>query len=70
MAKHALSANYVTSAQVWEIMDLFSFESNRLELSKYAYSHTVDPQNYFLVHRAFRFSYSTRELNRFIARNY
>jgi hypothetical protein len=70
MAKHALSANYVTSAQVWEIMDLFSFESNRLELAKYAYSHTVDPQNYFLVHRAFRFSSSTRELNRFIARNY
>lgn len=70
MAKHTLSASYVTSAQVRELMDLFSFESNRLELAKFAYSHTVDPQNYFMVHRAFRFSSSTRELNRFIARNY
>lgn len=70
IAKHAVSRNNVSSFQVKEMMDLFSFESNRLELAKYAYGYTFDPQNYFLVHRAFRFSSSTRELNRFIASNY
>jgi len=70
LAKHAIASNNVRSWQVKELMDVFSFESNRLELAKFAYANTIDPQNYFMVHAAFRFSSSTRELNRFIARNY
>ncbi|MEE4176530.1 MAG: DUF4476 domain-containing protein [Bacteroides sp.] len=69
LARQAVSNNHVTSAQVRELMDLFSFESNRLKLAKMAYAHTVDPRNFFVVHQAFRFSSSSRELNRFIASN-
>lgn len=70
LARQAVTTNNVTSAQVRELMELFSYESNRLKLAKMAYAHTVDPQNYFLVHRAFRFTSSSRELQRFIASNY
>ncbi|MDX9942833.1 MAG: DUF4476 domain-containing protein [Bacteroidales bacterium] len=70
LAQHAIITNNVTSAQISELMGLFAFESNRLTLAKVAYTHTVDPQNYFLVHRAFRFSSSSRDLNRFIVSNH
>lgn len=70
LARQAVSTNHMTSAQVREMMELFSFESNRLKLAKMAYAHTVDPRNYFVVHQAFRFTSSSRELNRFIASNH
>lgn len=70
LAKHAIASNNVLSWQVRELMGMFSFESSRLELAKFAFANTIDPQNYFMVHSAFSFSSSTRELNRFIARSY
>lgn len=55
-----------TTQQVKELMLLFTFENNRLEIAKYAYRKTVDKQNYYQVNEALTFSSSKDELARFI----
>ncbi|MEO6612144.1 MAG: DUF4476 domain-containing protein [Chitinophagaceae bacterium] len=55
-----------TSQQVKELMLLFTFENNRLEVAKYAYRKTVDKQNYYQLNDAFTFNSSKDELARFI----
>ena len=52
--------------QVKELMSLFTFENNKLELAKYAYRKTVDQKSYFQVMDALTFSSSKDELARFI----
>ena len=47
-------------------MRLLSFESNRVELGKFAYRYTVDRGNYFVVQEALTLPSSRQELNRFI----
>jgi len=64
--KQALSANYVTSRQVAQLMNLMSFESGKLEVAKFAYSHTVDKENYYIVNDQFWFESSILELNQYI----
>jgi hypothetical protein len=66
VAKQVISTNRLTSAQITDVMRLFSFESSRLEIAKFAYSYVVDPQRYFMVNNAFSFSSSVDDLNRFI----
>lgn len=55
-----------TTQQVKELMLLFTFENNRLEIAKYAYRKTVDKQNYYQLNEALTFSSSKDELARFI----
>jgi hypothetical protein len=66
IAKQILNSNCVTSMQVKELTMLFDFESNKLEFAKFAYKHTFDPQNYFLVNDAFEFSSSKSSLSDYI----
>ena len=66
IAKQAIGSNYLSSGQVKELMELMSFESSKLELAKYAYSHTIDQQNYYVVNNAFDFESSIWELNKYI----
>jgi len=66
IATQFLANNGVTSRQVLELMDLLTFESNKLELAKIAYASTVDPQNYFVVNNGFTYNSSVDELSRFI----
>ena len=67
VAKQAFATNCMTSAQVGQIMQLFSFEDSRLDFAKFAYGHTYDLGNYFQINNAFTFSSSVDELNDFIA---
>ena len=69
-AKTILSSNYVTTDQVIEICKLFSFEDNKLTFAEYAYSRTVDPNNYFKVGSIFNFDASKESLNSFISSNH
>ncbi|MBL7733352.1 MAG: DUF4476 domain-containing protein [Chitinophagaceae bacterium] len=55
-----------TTQQVKELMLLFTFESNRLEIAKYAYRKVVDKDRFFQVNDALTFSSSKDELARFI----
>jgi len=65
-AMFIMDKNSFTTAQVRELMMLFSFESNKLEVAKYAYRKTVDKHNYYQVNDLFSFSSSRDELARFL----
>ncbi|MCX6274386.1 MAG: DUF4476 domain-containing protein [Bacteroidetes bacterium] len=66
MAKQVLNNNCLTSAQVREVMGLFTFEQNKLDFAKYAYGRTYDIGNFYKVNDAFTFESSIDELNNYI----
>jgi hypothetical protein len=65
-ADHVVTSNQLSSAQVKQLVQLFSFESNKLELAKDAYANTVDKRNYTMINDVFSFNSSKDELARFI----
>ncbi len=65
-AKFIVDQNNLTAMQVKELMLLFSFENNKLDIAKYAYRKTVDKRNYYLANETLTFSSSKDELARFI----
>jgi len=68
-ALNIVKNNAVSAAQVKELLLLFSFENNKLELAKQAYGSAVDKRNYDVVFGVFSFSDTKAELERYI-RNY
>jgi hypothetical protein len=66
IAKQVINTNYFTTAQVREVLQLFSFENNKLEIAKYAYKNTLDKNNYFSLADCFTFSSNKDELMRYI----
>lgn len=68
IAKEAIRSNNLTSRQIADLVNLMTFESTKLSLSKYAYRYTVDPENYYLLNDAFTFESSIDELADFIQR--
>lgn len=70
VAKQAIAANGISSRQVLDMMNLFGFESYKVELAKFAYGYVADPQNYWVVNDGFSFSSSVRELDHYIAGYY
>ncbi|HEX6431469.1 MAG TPA: DUF4476 domain-containing protein [Niastella sp.] len=69
IAKSIIDQNYFTTAQVRQLVTLFSFENNKVEIAKYMYGKTLDRKNYFVIYNAFTFSKSKEELAEYI-RNY
>ena len=65
-ASQIINTNYFTTSQVKQILQLFTFESNRLDLAKQAYIKTIDQKNYFAINDVFSFSSSKEELARYI----
>lgn len=65
-ATQIISANRLTTAQVKQLVLLFSFESNKLTLAKQAYRNTVDKENYNSIYDVFSFNSSRDELARFL----
>lgn len=65
--QQALAQNYFTANQVFELVNLFTFSSDQLQVAKAAYTKTVDPQNYFVVYDALEFSSNVNELSAYIA---
>ncbi len=66
IAEQAISSHRVKANQVYRILTMFSFESTKLKVAKFAYRYCIDKRNYYLVNNAFSFSSSIRELNNFI----
>lgn len=66
VAKQFLSNHCLQVNQVIELIKLFTFESEKLEFAKYAYTHTFDRKNYYLLNNSFTFSNSKEELARYI----
>jgi hypothetical protein len=66
VAKQVMNANCLLVSQVKQIMEVFDFESTRLEFAKAAYSRTYDIDNYYELNDVFDFESSIRELNNYI----
>jgi hypothetical protein len=66
LAKQILNTNCLLSTQVMQLMELFDFESDKLDLAKYAYGYTLDIGNYYRVNDAFDFESSIDELDNYI----
>jgi hypothetical protein len=65
-AKQIIDQDYFTSQQVKEMVLLFTFENNRLDIAKYAYGKTVDKGNYFMLNDAFTFNNNKEALKEYI----
>lgn len=68
-ASQIVKMNSLSTAQVEQLLLLFSFESNKLELAKQAYANTVDKRNYSRLYDVFSFNSSKTELERYIRRS-
>jgi hypothetical protein len=66
MARQIVETNHLSSRQVHQLLQLFSFESNKLDLAKAAYRNTIDKNNYYLVYDVFSFVRSREELTQYI----
>ena len=67
-ASQIVKTNNLSTAQVEQILLLFSFENNKLDIAKQAYANTVDKGNYSMLFDVFSFSSSKTELQRYIQR--
>lgn len=67
IAKQAARSGRLRSSEVLRIMELMSFDSSKLKFAKYAYEYVVDPANYYIVNKAFTFSSSIDDLDRYIS---
>ena len=48
-ATQIISTNYMTSIQVKQMLSLFAFEDNKLNLAKQAYDKVVDQRNFLII---------------------
>jgi hypothetical protein len=67
VAKQATKNKCLTTAQVIEIAELFSFEDEKLAFVKYAYAYTYDVDNYYEINSIFDFSGTKDEFNKFLS---
>lgn len=65
-AKRVISVNSMNTRQILNICNLFSYETNRLEFAKFAFSHCVDPNKFYLIDEVFLYESSKEELHEFI----
>lgn len=66
--EYQIEYNFFSSQQVFEMVSLLDFESDRLEIAKMAYHKTIDKHNFDIVFEAFQFSTSVIKLERYIAK--
>jgi Domain of unknown function (DUF4476) len=64
--QQAVRNRSLSTAQDIELMNLMSFEQDKLTLAKWLYDVTYDPQNYYKVNSAFSFSTTIDELNTYL----
>jgi Domain of unknown function (DUF4476) len=69
IAKQGLKNACVTVAQVKELMTIFSFDSDKLEIAKYCWTRCYDYTSYFIVNDAITSSFSSEELDAYMKAN-
>ncbi len=65
-AEQIISSNYFTTGQLKQLIRMFNFESNKLQLAKLGYDKVVDQSNYYTLSDLFSFNSSRDELARCI----
>lgn len=66
IAKHIVDVNTLSSIQVKEMAQFFSFDDSKLDFVKYAYNKTIDKNNYTVVFNVFSYSSSKEQLMDYI----
>jgi len=66
IAKQVIDKNCLSTDQIKQLVELFSFEETNLSFAKMAYSRCSDPQNYYQINDVFDFDASTEELEAYI----
>jgi len=61
-AKAPLRTQHLTSEQITQVMQAFTFEDTRIEFAIAAYHRCVDPGNYYKTHSALEFELSIQEI--------
>lgn len=69
IAKEIVEDNYLSAGQVKQMLQLFSFDVNKLELAKYAYIKTIDKNNYFMLYDVFAMNSYKERLAEFVRNN-
>ena len=64
--KAFIGTSHVSTDQVRQVMALFSFESNKLDVAKLLYDHTVDPKKYASLASSFNFKAQQDEFKKFL----
>lgn len=64
-AKSILSSNCMSTDQIVQVCNGFSFEASKLDFAKYAFDRCTDRGNYFKVGNVFSFDASRTELNEY-----
>ncbi len=67
IAQQIALSNCLLAKQIKQIIQQFDYESSKLDFAKFAYKHTYDPNNYFMINDAFGFSSSIQKLNDYIS---
>ena len=65
-SKEVLGTSCMTSYQLSRIAKLFTLESDKLSLAKYAYSKVYDPQNYYWILDQLVLLSSQKQMNKLI----
>ena len=63
-AKDVVNAGYFNAYQVKQVLQIFSYENDRLELAKLSYKNVVDKQNFRQLYDLFSYQSQT-ELDRY-----
>lgn len=66
VVKQVANNNWFTSVQVKEIVQLFTFESGKLDIAKFLYKYTVDKGSYFIINDAFTFNRTKEDLMKYL----
>lgn len=64
IAKQGMINNNLSIEQIAEVLRLFSFESTKLEIAKYAYNYTSDKNQYYQLANEFTFDSNKNEITR------
>lgn len=65
-AKQIVARNPMTVNQIAQICRLFTYESNKLELAKFAYPYCIEKNKYYMLNEVFTYDSSKQELNDYI----
>ena len=61
-AEQIINSNYFTTAQLRQLLHMFNYESNKVQLAKLVYDRVVDQSNYYNLSDLFSFNSSKDEL--------
>jgi len=66
MIKAQPISTWYTAAQIKELMELFSFDDDRVDVAKYTYDYCVDPYNFYTTYTALTFDSNKNELMEYV----